>query len=66
MEWFPVKPWTASTVFDFGTLGHGHLLHNRSTVGAMLGPVEVFAGYDYFQINSVRIHGPVAGLGWRF
>ena len=66
VEWFPRKPWTVSSVVDLGTLGQGTLFHNRTTVGAMLGPVEAFAGYDYFQIATARFHGPVAGLGWRF
>lgn len=66
MDWFPRKPWTVSTVFDLGTLGGGALVHNRTTVGVMLGPVEAFAGYDYFRLGSASFHGPVAGLGWRF
>jgi hypothetical protein len=66
MDWFPRKPWTVSTVFDAGTIGGGSLFHNRTTAGVMLGPVEAFAGYDYFRLGSARFHGPVAGLGWRF
>ena len=65
-DWFPRKPWTVSTVFDMGTIGGGSLFHNRTTAGVMLGPVEAFAGYDFFQIGSIHFHGPVAGLGWRF
>lgn len=65
-DWFPRKPWTISTIFDIGTLGGGSLFHNRTTAGVMLGPVEAFAGYDYFKIGSTNFHGPVAGLGWRF
>ena len=64
--WFPVRPWTVSSVIDCGTLGHGSLFHNRSTAGLMLGPCELFAGYDYFQLSSFHSQGPVAGVGWRF
>lgn len=66
LDWFPRRPWTMSTVFDLGKLGGGTLFHNRTTAGVMLGPVEAFAGYDYFQIGSANFHGPVAGLGLRF
>lgn len=66
VEWFPARPWTVSSVFDFGSLGASGLFHNRTTVGAMVGQTEFFAGYDYFQLGSARFHGPVAGIGWRF
>lgn len=66
LDWFPRKPFTISTVFDFGSIGRGTLFHNRTTAGLMMGPVEAFAGYDYFQIGSTSFHGPVAGLGFRF
>jgi hypothetical protein len=65
-DWFPVRPWTVSSVIDFGSLGHAGLFHNRTTVGAMIGPTELFAGYDYFAVGSATFHGPVAGVGWRF
>lgn len=65
-EWFPVRPWTVSSVFDVGSLGRAGLFHNRTTVGAMVGSTELFAGYDYFVVGSAAFHGPVAGVGWRF
>jgi hypothetical protein len=66
VEWYPRRPWTISTVFDVGKLGGGTLFHNRTTAGVMMGPVEAFAGYDYFQLGSVNFHGPVAGLALHF
>lgn len=66
LEWFPRKPFTIASVIDFGSIGRGTLFHNRTTAGVMLGPVEAFAGYDYFQIGSTNFHGPVAGLGLHF
>lgn len=65
-DWFPARPWTVSSVIDLGSLGAAGLFHNRTTVGAMLGQTEVFAGYDYFQVGSTKFQGPVAGIGWRF
>ena len=66
IEWFPRKPWTISSVIDAGKLGEASLFHNRSTVGVMLGATEAFVGYDYLQVDAAKIHGPVAGVGWRF
>lgn len=65
-DWFPARPWTVSAVIDIGSLGQSTLFHGRTTVGAMVGQAEVFAGYDYFQIDNAEFQGPVAGLGWRF
>lgn len=66
IDWFPRKPWTVSTVFDLGTIGESTLFHNRSTVGVMLGAIELFAGYDYFQLGTANYYGPVAGAGYHF
>jgi hypothetical protein len=66
VEWFPVRPWTISTVIDAGTIGDSSLFHNRTTAGVMLGATEIFAGYDYFQLGTYNFHGPVAGVGYRF
>lgn len=65
-DWFPARPWTVSSVMDLGSLGRSTMFHGRTTVGAMIGQAEVFAGYDYFQIDNAEFQGPVAGLSWRF
>lgn len=65
-DWYPGRPWIVSTIFDAGWVGGTSLFHNRTTAGVMVGPVEAFAGYDFFQIGSTNFHGPVAGLGLRF
>lgn len=58
----PRRPWVISTAIDWGTLRHTSLFHGRLTVGALLGPVEVFAGYDYFDAGAADLSGPLAGL----
>ena len=65
-DWFPCRPWTISSVIDWGTIGGSTMFHNRTSVGVRLGPAELFAGYDYFQLGTANFHGPVAGLGYRF
>lgn len=66
VDWFPRRPWTVSTVFDLGTIGESTLFHNRTSVGLMMGAVEVFTGYDYFQLGTANFYGPVAGMGYHF
>lgn len=49
-----------------GALGHAFAGEVRSTLGAMIGPVELFGGYDYFHVRgptaTATLHGPVLGL----
>ena len=66
IEWFPSKPWTISSIIDAGTIGHGSLFHNRTTVGVMFGATEAYVGYDYLHIPGSVVQGPVGGIGWRF
>jgi len=65
-DWYPRRPWTISSVIDAGTIGESSMFHNRSTIGVMLGPAELFAGYDYLQLGTAHVQGPVAGVGYRF
>ena len=60
------KPWTILSAINAVRLGDASLFHNRSTVRVMLGATEAFVGYDYLQVDAAKIHGPVAGVGWRF
>jgi hypothetical protein len=66
IDWYPRKPWTVSSVIDWGMIGNSTLFHNRTTAGVMVGRTELYAGYDYFQLGTANFHGPVAGIGYRF
>ena len=59
---FPVRPLVISESFDIGMLGEAFFLHNRTSLGFALGPVELFAGYDVMLIGPVLFHGPLSGL----
>ena len=59
---FPAKPWVISGEIDWGTLGHAGLFHGRTTVGICLRQVELFAGYDYFDVGDAQLDGFVSGL----
>lgn len=62
LDIFPVRPLVISAGLDFGVLGYAFLLHARLTLGANLGPAELYLGYDVLLIDTVTFHGPAAGL----
>lgn len=47
---------------DWGWLGHAGLFHARTTAGVNIQNVEVYTGYDYFDVGSAQIGGLVAGI----
>lgn len=63
---FPREPWTASALFDIGTLGDATLFHGRGTVGVMVRQWEIFTGYDYLSIGDFDSHGVLGGLSLHF
>ncbi len=65
-DWFPVRPLVVSGVFDAGTLGNTGVIHLRGSVGAIFHGWEVYAGYDFLQIGSTNLYGPMAGVRWWF
>lgn len=65
-DWFPRKPWTISSNFDIGTLGHAGMFHNQTTVGVVVKSFEIFTGYDYRRIGGGELDGWITGLRWRF
>ncbi len=61
-DWFPMRPFIVSGVFDAGSLGNTGVIHARGTVGAIYRGWEIFAGFDFMQIGSANLHGPMAGV----
>jgi hypothetical protein len=59
---FPARPLVISGAFDLGNLGQAFVFAGRATVGAALGRVELYAGYDVLLVDPVLFHGPVAGV----
>ena len=60
---FPVKPWVVSSSIDWGSLGRAELFRFRTTAGLMINRVEVFAGYEYLDIDRTQVNTYVAGVG---
>ena len=61
-DWFPADPLVFSTEFDLGTLGDAGLFHGRATVGVVHDHVEIYTGYDYYNIDGVSLGTFIAGL----
>jgi len=61
-DWMPVDPWIVSGEMDWGKLGSATLFHARMTVGIQLHHVEVYTGYDYFDLGHVHSDDIIAGI----
>jgi hypothetical protein len=57
----PLRPFILSAEIDWGRLGHAELFHGRATVGVEYRHVELYTGFDYFDVGETQIHGWVAG-----
>ena len=62
-DFFPVKPWVLSATLDAGTLGKAALFRFRGTAGIMVNRFEIFAGYEYSDIERAHWNGLVGGVG---
>jgi hypothetical protein len=61
----PADPLTISYEFSAGTLGSSSVFGLRGAFGAVTHyQFEIYAGYDYLDIGSVTIHGPLLGVGY--
>ena len=63
---FVKQPWLLSSEIDWGQVGSEDLLHFRITLGLVLGTMEVFGGYDYYDVGSMELDGLVGGVGLWF
>ena len=61
-DWFPRRPWIFSADMDWGTLGNTNLFHGRATAGVQFHGIEVFTGYDYYDVGDTQIGGLISGL----
>jgi len=62
LEAYPIRPLVVGFSIDMGNLGEAFVVHGRATVGAVLGRVEAYLGYDALKIAETVVHGPIAGL----
>jgi hypothetical protein len=61
------KQWlTAGGQVDWGRLGSEKVFHGQATLGAMLGGLELYIGYDWYNLGHIDRKGPIAGVGLWF
>jgi len=57
------KPWYITTNFDWGRIGSQGLYHWHISTGVEFGWVELFVGYDFFELGSRERKNILAGAG---
>ncbi len=62
-DFFPARPWVISSSIDWGTLGRAEQFRFRTTAGLMVNRFEVFAGYEYLDIDRTQTNMYVGGVG---
>jgi hypothetical protein len=60
-DFFPAKPWIMSAEIDWGRLGRAALFHARATAGVSFRAIEVYTGYDYYDVGDAQLGGFVSG-----
>ncbi len=65
-DWRLHRPWVISSEIDYGGLGGASLFHGRLTTGLQWNRVEIYIGYDYYEVGSVQLDGMVSGLRFFF
>ncbi|MFN3150005.1 hypothetical protein [Bremerella sp.] len=60
------KPWIWSTEMDLGKVGSADLFRIRSTIGAQWKRAEIFAGYQYTNLEGIELDGFVSGMRFWF
>ena len=60
---FIADPWVVSAELDAGSLGDSGLFHFRATVGVLLNNVEIYTGYDRYDVDSYETNQWVTGVG---
>ena len=62
LDLFPLKPVHTFASIEAGTLGDATIYRLHGGAGALWKHGELLAGYDYFNIGGVALHGPFVGL----
>jgi len=57
------KPWYISTSIDWGQLDSDEMLHWHISGGMEFGWLELFIGYDFFEVGSLERKTVLAGAG---
>jgi len=63
-HFLPFRPLILSPSLRVGMIGAADALYARArlTAGALVGPIELFGGWDHTQVGGESLSGPVGGL----
>ncbi|MCB9753678.1 MAG: hypothetical protein H6713_27365 [Myxococcales bacterium] len=62
LEVFPKKPLVLKLGADAGRLRAADYWRLRASLGATIGKLELFAGYEHLQVGAVPLGGPMVGV----
>lgn len=62
----PCRPWIFSSTIDWGSVGEADLFHFRSTAGVNIRNVEVYIGYDHYNVGGFETDSLISGLRFWF
>ena len=58
----PAKPWIISLDYDLGSISEARVHHLRFTTGYIYKRVEVYTGYDHYNIGGISLGGMIGGV----
>jgi hypothetical protein len=61
-DFFIKRPWMMTLEFDFGRVGGDSLSHARGTIGYVWGQIELYTGWDWFELDDREFDGVIAGV----
>ena len=65
-DWLMFDILNTSGEIDYGTLGQADYFHGQISAGIQLGFVELFVGYNSYDIGGAKIDGTMTGLRFKF
>ena len=65
-DWLPRPPWVTTAEIDLGSIGEATLIHGRFTAGIQLRQLEIYGGYDYYDVGHVDLSNFVSGIRFSY
>jgi len=66
VDWLPRAPWVNTAEIDLGTIGEATLIHGRFTAGIQFRRLEIYSGYDYYDVGKVDLSNFVSGIRFSY
>jgi len=66
VDWLPRAPWVTTAEIDLGAIGEATLVHGRFTAGIQFRRLEIYSGYDYYDVGHVDLSNLVSGIRFSY